>query len=336
MRNGIAVAGLMMVDEVKYIKKYPELSSITAITQIVRTLGGGMCNCAIALSRLDPLLPIQAIGVAGEDELGELTLFELAKMPTIDTDRIRRQGRHGFTDVMTELSSMKRTMFSHFGANALLCCEDFDFDTMDVKLLYVGYLFALDGLDAHDDEYGTVLARVLHDAQERCIQTAVDMISESDGRTAEILPYALKYTDYCVINELEAQTATGYELGITVRRKNAKKACERLLEMGVNRWAIIHAPEVVFGMSKDGDYFELPTLLLPEGYIKGTVGAGDAFCSGVLYSAHQELGLEQALKNGMAAAASALSMGCCMGVVPIAEEMALYESMPKRELQTTI
>ena len=45
------------------------------------------------------------------------------------------------------------------------------------------------------------------------------------------------------------------------------------------------------------------SLALPEGYIKGTVGAGDAFCSGVLYGAWRGMDLAEAIELGTAAAA---------------------------------
>ena len=43
---------------------------------------------------------------------------------------------------------------------------------------------------------------------------------------------------------------------------------------------------------------------LPEGYIKGSVGAGDAFCAGILYALYQDYPMEKAmlLANGAAAA----------------------------------
>ena len=53
-------------------------------------------------------------------------------------------------------------------------------------------------------------------------------------------------------------------------------------------------------------YF-VPSLNLPKGYIKGTTGAGDAYCSGVLYGAHEDMNLEEAMKLARACAACSLS-----------------------------
>ena len=47
--------------------------------------------------------------------------------------------------------------------------------------------------------------------------------------------------------------------------------------MGVKRWAVIHTPALSCGIDENGDYTEAETLRLPAGFIKGSVGAGDAF-----------------------------------------------------------
>ena len=69
--------------------------------------------------------------------------------------------------------------------------------------------------------------------------------------------------------------------------ENMKVALKKLHELGVSTWAVIHCPEIGCGMDADGNYHEFKSLKLPKGYIKGTVGAGDAFCAGVLYAAER-------------------------------------------------
>ena len=52
---------------------------------------------------------------------------------------------------------------------------------------------------------------------------------------------------------------------------------------------------------------QVDSLKLPDGFIKGTTGAGDAFCSGILYGAHGGEKLEDAMKLAIASAACSLS-----------------------------
>ena len=47
-------------------------------------------------------------------------------------------------------------------------------------------------------------------------------------------------------------------------------------EKGVTTWAVIHCPRCGYGYDCRIDAFvSVPSLHLPEGYIKGTNGAGD-------------------------------------------------------------
>ena len=99
----------------------------------------------------------------------------------------------------------------------------------------------------------------------------------------------------------------------------------KLFSMGVSTWAVIHAPEGGYGMDRDGRYIKKSSINLPDGFIKGTVGAGDAFCSGVLYAAYQNMDLAAAIELGIAAASCSLSKeGATEGMLPAEEAMQLY------------
>lgn len=109
----------------------------------------------------------------------------------------------------------------------------------------------------------------------------------------------------------------------------------KLKALGVQRWAVIHAPEGGFGIDEAGNYVEVPSLLLPKGFIVGTVGAGDAFCAGALLGAHNGETLRQAIEDGIAAAACSLSAaGASEGVVPLAEARALAATLPRQTLRS--
>lgn len=81
-------------------------------------------------------------------------------------------------------------------------------------------------------------------------------------------------------------------------------------------------------MDKNNAYVEVASLKLPRGYIKGSVGAGDAFCSGVLYAAWKGLPLAQAIEVGTASAACSLSQpGATEGMRSCAEALRLYREL---------
>ena len=83
-------------------------------------------------------------------------------------------------------------------------------------------------------------------------------------------------------------------------------ALQKLKAMGVARRAVIHCPEAGYGLDEANRFCHVPSLRLPEDYIKGTVGAGDAFCAGVLYAAYKEMPLAEALHLGCCTAAASL------------------------------
>ena len=62
---------------------------------------------------------------------------------------------------------------------------------------------------------------------------------------------------------------------------------EEIMAEGVGQRVIVHCPEAGFCLNKTGEFTVVPSLKLPKGYIKGTVGAGDAFCAGCLYGIYK-------------------------------------------------
>ena len=101
-----------------------------------------------------------------------------------------------------------------------------------------------------------------------------------------------------------------------------------LFELGVSEWAIIHCPEGGYGLDESNNYIEVPSLKLPAGYIKGTVGAGDAFCAGVLYAAWKGEDLRSAIELGTASAACSLSQpGATEGMRCEADVKKLYNEL---------
>ena len=330
MKKGICCAGSMIVDITYPIETWPKQNELTHITEGIRsTTGGCVCNTIIDLARLDPNLPLFASGFAGHDAEGEFMLREMSKYPNIDLSMVKRDGRTSFTAVMSNNQTKERTFFQHAGANAYYCADHIDLDTLDVDIFHVGYILLLPALDAEDDEYGTKMARLLHSVQQKGIKTSIDVVSESGDRFVKLVTPALKYTNYCVINELEAQQTTGVMLrdeNGTLHTENMPAALQKLKELGVSDWAVIHCPEIGCGIDENGNYYAVPSLKLPKGWIKGTVGAGDAFCAGILYAAEMGMNMEAALKLGACSAAASLSeVGGSDGVKSAAEVMKLYE-----------
>ncbi len=330
MKKGICCAGNMIVDITYPIETWPNQNELTHITEGIQTsTGGAVCNTIIDLARLDPSLKLVASGFAGHDAEGEFVLSEMGKYPNIDLSMVRRDGRTSFTAVMSNNQTKERTFFQHAGANAYYSEEDIDWDNLDVNIFHIGYILLLPALDQPDPEFGTKMARLLNRAQKQGMKTSIDVVSETGDRFNKLVIPALKYADYCVINELEASQTTGITLRDSegnLMKENLPKALAKLKELGVSTWAVIHCPELGCGINENGEYVEVKSLKLPKGFIKGTVGAGDAFCAGVLYSAETNKTLEEALLLGASVAAASLSeVNASDGVKTVDEVMKLYE-----------
>ena len=330
MRKGIAVAGNMIVDILYPIQGLPKAGELTTIMDgISRASGGAVCNVIMDLAQLDPTLPLQALGRIGTDAEGDFVLNRLCEYPSIELTQVKREGITSFTAVMADTVTKQRTFFHYRGSNAKFDERDIDWGQVNAELLHIGYILLLDALDETDPEFGTRMARLLHSAQQHGIKTSIDVVSESGDRFKRLVPPALRYTDYCIINELEAQQSTGIPLRDehgTLLKAHMADALGALMKLGVSTWAVIHCPEGGFGMEKGGELVALDSLKLPEGYIKGTVGAGDAFCAGVLYGAQQKMTLRRAIELGIASAACSLSeSGGTEGLRSASEAMALFD-----------
>jgi sugar/nucleoside kinase (ribokinase family) len=330
LAKGIAVAGNFVVDYVKYIEGYPAEQTLTTIKGVERSTGGLACNCGLTLAKLDPELPVKVIGVLGGDEAGEYVLGRLAGHRSLDLSRVVRQGATSYTDVMTDAASGKRTFFHYRGSNALLAPEHFDMAGLGVSILHIGYILLLDSLDAPDPEYPSAMCRVLDSAQKAGIRTSIDVVSEDGGRFEQLVPPALKYVDYCIINELEASRTTGIPLRDVTGRlldENLADACGRLMDMGVGRWAVVHAPELSCGVQRGGAFVREQSWKIPEGFKISSVGAGDAFAAGILYGAYSGWSLEKSLHIAGAVAAYSLSgAGGCDAIIPLPELLLKMEA----------
>ena len=336
MRKGICVAGNMIVDVLYRIDNYPSEGTLVHIKEgITRATGGAVCNVIVDLAKLDPDLPLQAMGKIGEDAEGDLVMDALRAYPSVDTANVLRDGVSAFTIVMNDEGTRQRTFFTYLGANAHFDEDDICWEKVSADIFHIGYLLLLNALDQPDGEYGSKMARLLHDAQKHGLKTSIDVVSEAGDRFAKLVPPAMRYTDYCVINEYEAEMTTGVKLrgedgGLL--RENLPAALEKMKALGVSTWAVIHCPEGGFGLDEAGNYVARASLKLPEGYIKGSTGAGDAFCAGVLYGAEMGMSLTEAIDLGIGSAAASLSeTGATEGMRSRAEVQALLERFERRD-----
>ena len=310
-RTGICVAGNIVVDTIKKIDAYPDMGMLGNIKSVERAVGGCVPNTGISLAKMNTGIPLSGIGRMGDDDGGQFILNAL-RDHGINTDRIQveKGGITGFSDVMTKITTGERAFFHCRGENALFDPDDVDVENLDCRILHTAYILLLDKFDEADSEYGTRMARYLHRAQAAGIETSIDVVSDESGLFREKVLPALKYADYAIMNEIEGCNVSGLpardENGRLIE-ENIEKTLRMFIEAGVKKRAVIHCPEAGFCVEADGTYTRAPSLKLPKGYIKGSVGAGDAFCAGCLAAIYKGESAKDMLMFAAAAAAANLS-----------------------------
>ena len=329
-RNGIIAGGNWIIDQVKIIDVYPKAEQLANISSQSEGTGGSPYNLILDLAKLGAKFPLEAAGMVGLDSLGDFIQKDL-QSHGVKTDLLEVSPTEptSYTDVMTEKQGGRRTFFHMRGANAQWDGSRLDFTQTQARIFHLGYLLLLDAMDADDPEFGTVAARVLARAQECGLKTSIDLVSEDSDRFQKVVTPALKHVDYCVINEIEA----GKTVGIPVRSEDGQlldnalgPIAKALFEKGVKDWVVIHFPEGAYAQNAAGEGFYQNSLKLPDGYIKGSAGAGDAFCSGVMMGLHEGWPIQKAMETGVCAAAASLSDPTCTGGVGTLEEaLALKE-----------
>lgn len=338
-RTGIAAAGNWIVDHVKTIDVFPQQDTLVNILGINHGNGGSAYNVLKDIARLGSPFPLEAIGLIGNDADGEEILRD-CRAHGIDTSQLKTTGLAptSFTDVMTVKSTGRRTFFHHRGANALFDIEHVDLAATNARIFHLGYLLLLDRLDERDEKFGTRAAVLLEKAQSLGFKTSLDVVSEDSDRFPRIVKPALRHTDYAILNELEAERTTGIATRVVgaLSIDGLKRAARELLGLGVREWIVIHFPEGGYALSRSGEECFQPSLRLPEGFVAGTAGAGDAFCSGVLFGVHENWPMEKSLTLGVCAAATSLSHPTCSeGVTRLDDALALIGKFgfnPKHEL----
>ncbi|MBQ6979410.1 MAG: carbohydrate kinase family protein [Clostridia bacterium] len=311
MNKGIAVIGSSIVDNIKEIEAYPNVGELSQIKSIGGAVGGCVANDSIDLKTICKDIDIYAVGKIGEDANGQYLVEQLRKKG-VDTSHIvvSKDENTAFTDVMY-IRGGERTFFSYMGASATFGYDDIDFEKLNVDMAHIGYFLLLDKIDNGDGE------KILKELQRRGIKTSIDLVSEKSDRYKLVVP-CLKHVDNLIINEKEG----GQLAGIDPKPENIRAICTKLKEYGVKERVIIHMPESGYCLSDNG-FFEVPSYICPKEYIKGSNGAGDAFCSGALIGIYKGWHEIEILEFGSAAAL--VSLGSADAVSGMKSEKEIKE-----------
>lgn len=233
-----------------------------------------------------------------------------------------------YTDVMSEYDGGSRTFFHLRGANARLSAEHILQMESPARIFHLGYLLLLDELDKPDPQHGVVAARVLKELQAKGYETSVDVVSEEGGRFRSIVEPCLPHIDYFIVNEIEAgavclaRNSAARKAYCSATRVEA--AAEMLMHRGIGRLCAIHFPEGGYALTRKGDTCWCDAIPVAAKAIVSSVGAGDAFCAGMLYAQHERMPLRDALRLANASARFNLFSATSTGGAPTLEQLTEF------------
>ena len=308
-RRGIVTGGTWCVDRNRLLEAWPDEDAACEILSEETQGGGSACNLAIDMRKLDPAMPVETIGLVGDDRDGHF-LMELADRNGIGRTQLAMTAdavTH-YADAYTSRHSGRRTHIFYAGASALLTPDHFDLAGTTARILHLGLPGAHSLMDGGwgDDANGWVT--VLRRAQQAGLQTNLELASLAHERLGPLVLPCLPHLDLLVVNDTEIGVLGGRRTVEDGRTDVSAciEAARRTLSQGAMRAVVVHFPLGAIALTRDGDLVAQPSVAVPTTEVVGANGAGDAFAAGLLYGHHEGWLLEQSLRLAHAAAATSL------------------------------
>ena len=308
-RHGFVTGGCWCVDRNKTLPFWPEEDMSIAVSAAVLRGGGSACNFAIDMRKLDPAIPVETIGLVGDDAEGR---FLAAEADAFGIERSKLQVTDAapthVTDAFQSIRSGRRTHIFHEGTSGLLSPDHFDLATTRGRILHLGLPGAHATMDApwQDDANGWVT--VLKRARAAGLATNLELVTVARDRLAGLARPCLPYLDTLVVNDFEIGALTGSSTvtnGVTDEAA-CRAAAHQILEQGAMDVVVVHYVMGAQLVARDGAKLRKGSVRVPESEYQGANGAGDAFAAGFLYGRHQGWNYEQSLTLAHAVAAASL------------------------------
>ena len=319
MNKGVIGLGMWCVDTTYKINELPERGKLEPILDSFQCVGGGPSNVLTDLSSLGfnyPMIAMGSIGLDGNASIiknhlkkNNIQINYLISSKTVPTSQ---------TVCMSEKKN-ERTFLYYPGANNLLDTKHFKIDDLKSKpkILYIGYLTLLGKLDRFNYNK-TRLNIVLEKAKKKNLITIIDLVSNKTSHFQKIVYSALPFTDYLLLNEIEAQLLFKKSIKKNDNYLNIKlilQLTKKIFKKGLLKGLIIHNSKESVCVLKDQTH-NIKSKIIPQQKIKNAVGAGDAFCAAFIYGIHENWNIEKILKKAHAAGTAMMKIDASSGYLP--------------------
>jgi sugar/nucleoside kinase (ribokinase family) len=317
-RRGLITGGTWCADHNKVVEFWPAEEMIAEILSDERGGGGAAYNVAIDIKKLDPSLPVETVGIIGDDEDGRLLLAE-ADVRAINRGQLTvvSGGRTQYTDAYTSRSTGRRTHIHNPGVGALLIPEHFDFERTGARIAHLGLPGVHGRMDSRSGEDANGWVTILKKARSAGLLTNLELVSISAERIRTLVVPCLPYLDLLIVNDFEIG-AVGAEpsmAGSETDVAGCLRAAQKTLAEGAMEMVVVHFPLGAIAVARNGEVTYQASLHVPRPQLVGANGAGDAFAAGFLYGFHEHWGVSECLALGHAAAAASLRCVSTTGAV---------------------
>lgn len=333
-RRGFIAGGTWCLDRNRRIDAWPREDSVGIAWGLEERGGGPACNLAIDIKRLDPSIPVETIGLIGDDEAGRKLVAEAEKAGLDHRQmQVSKEAPTHLTEAFISQASGQRTHISDLGASALLSPEHFDFSTTSARYMHLGLPGIHPRMDGQWQGDANGWVTVLKTARRVGLQTNLELCTVTPERLRGLILPCLPYLDTLIVNDSEigalAEMTTVRDGRTDIDACAA--ACAAMLEQGAMHLVAIHFPEGAITVTRSGETIFVPSVQVPHDAIVGPNGAGDAFAAGFLYGLHEDWAIRDCLLLGHAAAGCSLrSAGTTDGVVGWRECLDIAEKWGSR------
>lgn len=297
------------------------------------SVGGMALNVAVDLAKIGNSYPVSVYGKVGVDHRADLIRTVLRSHHVehrgLVVDPKHETSRTEVLHIRMADGSIDRIFRHVLGAMGSFNENDIQLsDLSGYKIAMFGYGLLLPQLDLVDDEYGTILGKILAGVQSMGVMTALDFVSPSRENMFKFLRYkkSLAFVDICCINEDQACALT--------EKDDPGEACISLVDDFGVKISAVHCgsrgPNYTY--SKKVGLISQSNFIVPENEYKGNAGAGDAFSAGFLHGIHQQWSIKKAARFAAAAAAISLGDASCTGAMR--DEKYILEYMENREMRS--
>ncbi|HKZ35371.1 MAG TPA: carbohydrate kinase family protein [Patescibacteria group bacterium] len=247
------------------------------VKKMVMTTGGGATNVAVALERLG--LQTGCVCRVGNDDWGLFVRKELRKEGVSPLYVQVDDSAPTSYSTMLVSEAGGRSALVYRGASSQLSWHQVAWDKLEGDWFYVSSL----GGDL------AMLTKIIRTAQSKKIKVAFNPGSAEIG-AGDRLKAFLPQIDLLILNRLEASQLTGNKF------TNLKSILANIGKLGANLVAVTEGAKGAYLIRGKGQ-IKLPAFKVK---MAEETGAGDAFGAGLLAGLIKDMGLEEALRLGMA------------------------------------